>query len=380
VTAPRYARLAARLLAHEQDSAPPPAVDPDARARAVAALELAIARQARRRRQLRWAGALSVAASVALVAVSGWRLGRASSTVASVSATSVPAVAVVRAPARDEIKIIAHAPAAGASVFVSGAAAPLDDGRALLAGSRIVTPPDGRADLAFSTGTEVALRGGTDTTLGGDDVTQVVRLDAGEIALHVAKLAADRRFEVRTPDAEVEVRGTRFTVAIAPAGECGDGTVTRVEVTEGVVAVRYQGAEVRVAAGQQWPSGCAAQAAPAVRTAVVAHRAPPSSPGAARRAAVVAAPASTLSEQNDRFAEAVTAKRHGDTQAAIGAFDRFLASYPSSALAESASLERMRLLVVADPSRAAAAARDYLARYPDGAARAEAEAIVAGAR
>jgi hypothetical protein len=380
VTAPHYARLAARLLAgaRQQDSAALPPVDPDVRARAVSALELAIARQARRRRQIRWAGALSVAASVALVAVAGWRLGRGSSPV--VSAQSVAAGVAPARDAREEIKVIAHAPAAGASVFVSGAASPLADGRALLAGSRIVTPPEGRAALAFSTGTEVALRGGTDTTLGGDDVTQVVRLDAGSIALHVAKLAADRRFEVKTPDAEVEVRGTRFTVAIAPSTECGDGTVTRVEVTEGVVAVRYQGAEVRVGAGERWPSGCAAQAAPAVRSAMAGHRAVPSSSGAGRRPAVAAAPPSPLSEQNDRFAEAVAAKRRGDVQASIGGFDRFLANYPASALAESAAVERMRLLAGADPSRAAAAAREYLAKYPDGAARAEAEAIVAGAR
>jgi hypothetical protein len=38
----------------------------------------------------------------------------------------------------------------------------------------------------------------------------------------------------------------------------------------------------------------------------------------------------------------------------------------------------MRLLRGGDPSRAAGAARAYLARYPNGFAHAEAEAILAG--
>jgi hypothetical protein len=84
-----------------------------------------------------------------------------------------------------------------------------------------------------------------------------------------------------------------------------------------------------------------------------------------------------LAEQNDRFAEAIAAKRSGNASLAVVRFERFLATYPQSALAESAAVERMKLLAAADPARGAAAARQYLARYPAGFARAEAEAIVA---
>ena len=89
--------------------------------------------------------------------------------------------------------------------------------------------------------------------------------------------------------------------------------------------------------------------------------------------------ASSLGEQNDLFAEAIVAKRRGESQAALAAFDRFLTTYPTSPLAQSAAVERMRLLRAAESPRALVAARQYLARYPNGFAYGEAEAIVAGA-
>ena len=59
----------------------------------------------------------------------------------------------------------------------------------------------------------------------------------------------------------------------------------------------------------------------------------------------------------------------------------FLASrYPSSPLAENAHIERMRLLGASDGRRGAEAARAYLARYPHGFARAEANDLLANQR
>jgi outer membrane protein assembly factor BamD (BamD/ComL family) len=86
-------------------------------------------------------------------------------------------------------------------------------------------------------------------------------------------------------------------------------------------------------------------------------------------------PQSTLVEQNDAFAEAIAAKRSGQAPLAIARFEKFLATYPRSPLAESATVERMKLLAAVDPARGAAAARSYLAAYPHGYARAEAEAL-----
>jgi outer membrane protein assembly factor BamD (BamD/ComL family) len=85
---------------------------------------------------------------------------------------------------------------------------------------------------------------------------------------------------------------------------------------------------------------------------------------------------SSLTDQNDLFAEALAAQRQGDVWGAVGAYDRLWARFPSSPLAESAAVERMRLLRDASSARARAAAQQYLARYPTGYAHAEAEAIV----
>jgi hypothetical protein len=60
------------------------------------------------------------------------------------------------------------------------------------------------------------------------------------------------------------------------------------------------------------------------------------------------------------------------------AFNRLLAKYPACPLAEGAAVERMRLLRTTAPNRAMVLAQQYLARYPTGFARAEAEAIVSG--
>jgi hypothetical protein len=221
--------------------------------------------------------------------------------------------------------------------------------------------------LSFSTGSSVLLREGTDMTVSMEGLTQRLKLDTGYIELHVAKLAPDHRFIVGTPDSEVEVRGTRFTVGVVPADPgCGAGVRTRVAVTEGVVVVRHSGTEDRVAVGEQWPGGCIRAAADApgmtVKQATGAGAAPSTG--------------SSLADQNDLFAVAAVAKRRGDVRGALAGLDRFLTLYPASPLAESASVERMRVLQTMGSPRLPASARDYLARYPNGFAHAEAEAIV----
>jgi hypothetical protein len=155
---------------------------------------------------------------------------------------------------------------------------------------------------------------------------------------------------------------------VPPDPSCGDGTTTRVVVYEGVVGVRQAGhKEDLVSAGQEWPK-CTPPVA-----------ANPPAPGATANSAPRAPSvrASTLADLNDMFAVAEQAKRSGATLDAIADFDRLLAKYPQSPLSESATAERMRLLRNVDMSRAASAARQYLARYPHGFARTDAEAILA---
>ncbi|MGH7270505.1 MAG: hypothetical protein ACREJ3_08740, partial [Polyangiaceae bacterium] len=80
------------------------------------------------------------------------------------------------------------------------------------------------------------------------------------------------------------------------------------------------------------------------------------------------------------FAEAVAAKHRKNTRDALAGFARLLDTYPESPLAESATVERMRLLRAASPESAERVARAYLDRYPSGFARLEAEEIVTQSR
>jgi hypothetical protein len=152
-----------------------------------------------------------------------------------------------------------------------------------------------------------------------------------------------------------------------------------VTVYEGVVSVRHSGQEARIAAGQNWPSTCVELHDQPTERAT--KRPVGSSP---QRTASVETPSSApeplqpgsdLGEQNDLFGRALAAKRSGVTGEAIQGFEAFISRYPSSSLAESAFAQRMKLLRTVDRARAAAAAEQYLARYPHGFARADAEAI-----
>jgi hypothetical protein len=358
MTAPRYARLASQLFVREREM-PDAAPTADARAQAIAAVAAALSARRRARRTARWAAAATAAA--AIVAATG----------AAHWVTHRTAKVAVGGETAHGIQIVAQSVGGGASVVVSGAEGPLAEGRTIPEGSRLVTPADGRATLAFSTGTSVTLGEGTELTVGGEGSKQLLHLGAGWVDLHVAKLGPNARFIVDTSDAEVEVRGTRFRVSIAhPDAACGRGTPTRVAVTEGVVVVRQGGVEARVGAGEEWPPGCAKPAsAPANASSGGAAT------GSAGGGTVVG---SALSEENRLYAKALGAKNHGDARGAVAAFDRFLSKYPASPNAEDAMVERMRLLRSIAPTRAVSAAHQYLGAYPTGNARDEAEGIVAG--
>ena len=373
MSAPRYAQLAGQILSRRTDGdcVDPPSVE--ARNAAIAAIERALDSRLRTHWRIRWVGTCSAAAALVLgvvgisVRVERNHLPRVA-TIKSLDEGGIPASA---------LQIVAHPQGSGVRLVGSTGASDLSDGWALGPGSRIVTPATGRATLAFSTGTVVALGEGADMTVVSQGATERLRLDQGAIDLHVAKQSAAQRFLVDTSDAEVEVRGTQFRVALVPPErDCGDGTWTRVVVTEGVVVVRHGGEETQVAAGSRWPSGCRHEAAMSLLP--VTGDSPSGSrslkPGPAAMP-MQAGAASNLSDQNDLFAEAFAAKRQGDVWRAAGVFERLATRYPASPFAESAGVERMRLLRDVSPSKARMAAVQYLARYPSGYARAEAESI-----
>ncbi len=190
------------------------------------------------------------------------------------------------------------------------------------------------------------------------DVERWFRLGRGAVSAHVTKLKAGERFVIATPDAEVEVRGTRFKVTVVPPDEaCGQGVVTRVAVTEGVVVVRSLGHEVRVEAGHHWPLGCPERAlSPVVqapeRATVPVKRAPArASLASSRNAPPESVPASTLATENDLFSAALKAGRAGDRREAVELLDVLLARFPNSPLKQSAESARAKLSEPLPPAR-----------------------------
>jgi ferric-dicitrate binding protein FerR (iron transport regulator) len=219
---------------------------------------------------------------------------------------------------------------------------------------------------------------------------------------------------VITEEARVEVVGTHFTVERA---EIDDHLTTRVEVTEGVVRVTPRtGDPVTLTAGQSWPPPQPPpQVAPAPSDAGVspsdvvpdaaiepppspppapvhppAHRFDPSVIRSTIRAGKVAdarklieagrqayrGSAATLAELGILSAEADLADRQSRR-----AIDKYLAvtrDFPATAQAEQALFAAAQLAIDRPDSgyRAKALLEDYLATYPHGQFRKDAERLL----
>jgi len=226
----------------------------------------------------------------------------------------------------------------------------------LRAGDRLRSD-SGAVELEGGDGTSVRLAPRSDLRLLRADAERWLRLAAGEVSVHVTKLKPGQRFVIVTPDAEVEVRGTRFQVQVGDEND-GCGTVTHVRVDEGIVDVRAGGAVARVPAGSRWPAGCAPAPAAAVAPpsgfvrAAAVRRAPvravraPVAPVLAKTTAVAApesARMSTLATENDLFGSALRAEHHGDRREALDLLDVLLTRFPGTPLRASALAARDRL-------------------------------------
>lgn len=350
---PRYAAAAAKLLGRHVPTGRVAAGD---RARGVATIQAALAARTRRRRLLWVGGVLAVAASTLL----GLRLR---------GAAEAPS-----APAAERVAIRVES-SHGLSLYEGERGRMLTEGSLLEQGQRLETSATGEAALSLSTGTTLAL--GAQTSFVVDDRGKVERfsLRRGRLSAKVAKLASGERFIVSTPDAEIEVRGTNFSIDVLERGEeCGAGSRSRLAVTEGVVEVRRGGAAVLVRAGQFWPPDCVSVAAR------VSASEPESASGRTHNAPAAksaAAPTSRLARANDLFAEGVALRRQGDANGALRAYQEVMTRFPTSPLAENALVERMRLLANVSSARARSEAQRYLARYPGGFAAEEARQLAA---
>lgn len=337
----RYAHLAARLLrAARGRIGPHPAAPP---ADAVAALASVIRSTAGRRHRRRLAISIGAAAAVVSVAgLVGWTLTR--------STRPPPTASTAGATASDRPTFMVEGAAGATVVAADGLSHPLLSGREWRSGEELRTDERPVA-LAMRDDSAVEVEPHSELQLVRADVERWLRLGSGAVDVHVAKLKSGERFVIATPDAEVEVRGTRFRVAVVPAADCGQGTITRVSVTEGVVVVRSSGRQSRVEAGRGWPADCAersSSAAPGESSTPPARGEPrrqaSTRPPALRSSAPDGVSVSTLATENDLFGAALKAENAGDRRAAVQLLDLLLARFPASPLRETAAVERARLI------------------------------------
>lgn len=255
-----------------------------------------------------------------------------------------------------------------------------------------------------------------------------VRLAGGSAEFHVHHLRAGQRFLVALPDGEIEVRGTRFVVAVK-----GQGT-SFVVVTEGKVVLRRPGEPERLLfAGDRWDRPRASEnedistaearnadpgAVAAASTAGATRHAVPgaASPAPAVKPTAVAARTLAMTQQThgrarsraqegtagslghpkaatdtksdtsvratrevdsaDSFAAGIAAFRAGRYRDADRLLQAFASKNPTDPRVEDAAfLRAVAHSRLGDTSGAAALARDYLGRYPNGLRRPEAEAL-----
>jgi hypothetical protein len=333
------------------------------RERLVRLLGGAIAAEGRRPRRARLFPWLYAAAGLALAVsggVAGWSL---LSTPDSVTATAQASAGEMRA-------IAGHV-----SMRREGRAAPLRVGDVLVGGEVVSTAPQsvleiglgsGRAELEESSELEIVRPTASERRL---------RLGMGTVDVDLPRrLESGKQLVIETPDVDVLVVGTAFTVDV---GRAPGARSTRVRVRRGTVWITQGKKQLAVLnAGDDWSS-----AEPARAAAPVAPAAAPVKPNARAVAARAAAPqrsteSGTLAEENRLFEAGLAARNAGDHAGAADAFAGLLARYPRSVLREQALAEQFRALERAGRSSAATiAARRYLAGYPSGFARADAERV-----
>jgi hypothetical protein len=264
--------------------------------------------------------------------------------------------------------------------------------RSLGPGDQVFAPRTASVTFGDTGGTQLTLEPGGMLTVLESSATRRFSVRRGAVVARVHKLAAGERFIIETPDAEIEVHGTEFRVAFGepeavPCSGFGpaEAIATRVSVSAGVVTVKWAGDEQRLLPGDEWPPRCPAATAPpppaelerpAVAPARAAHHRAAKPAITAQREPTMSA----LEAQNNLFVAAVRARREGRTDQALVLFNRFIRDYPAASLFEGALAQKMRLLAATrDRTGAAATARQYLGRFPEGFAQDEARTLLGAA-
>ena len=197
--------------------------------------------------------------------------------------------------------------------------------------------------------------------------TTRLKLDDGELDIHVKHHGEAHGLLVKLPDGELEDIGTTFRVRVSEA------RTISIVVREGAIVFRRDGAgPLLLGAGESWtPDGPSVAAPPSTTAsadtdAVVSPRVSP--------APWTAAPQPADAEKDFRLG--VDMLSAGNAAQAAGAFRHYLSHGSAPERTEDATY----LLVLAlhrsgDDAGAQAAARDYLSRYPHGLRRREVELL-----
>jgi hypothetical protein len=339
----------------------------------------------------RIAGFLAAAAAIAVIGLAGASLLRSQQRAPATAAHVVSSI--------------------GRVAITRGAEAPISvsEGDALAPGDELTTAVGAHANLSLAD--RAALDVSPETRLRvaskAEDYAkkEMLELVQGQISFNVPKLEPGSTLSVRTADAVVIVRGTRFSVGVERGS--GVSSVTRVSVEEGRVEVQSHGRTVFLGHGERWssaeqadiekPRSGTAEAkgpkpgnenAPAAAATsrkdggndghVIADSAPAAvaQPGVQKAPRALEKP-STLAEENQLYQSALRASQSGDSARALTLLESLLRQYPSSPLAQSARVEHFRVLLqMGNVALAAREARRYLSDYPSGFARAEARQIV----
>jgi hypothetical protein len=255
----------------------------------------------------------------------------------------------------------------------SGARRAIASGETLQAGDSIEAEAGGSVSLGLNSGDVRLVSAGRVDVVSTTTAERRLRVAHGSLEVDLPrKLPNGQALIMETPDAQVRVVGTAFRVDVSR--DASGQPTTAVSVRRGTVWVMQRGERrATLGAGTEWRSRPEVALAVAPPTREVARTETNGSPRAPRTPEAQG----TLAEENRLYEAALAARNAGDDRRAADGFSQLLTRYPRTVLREQSLAERFRALDRAGQvSLAVAAARRYLAAYPDGFARADAERIV----
>jgi hypothetical protein len=171
------------------------------------------------------------------------------------------------------------------------------------------------------------------------DADQRLHLGLGKTEVSVPKPGGPAVFSIETPDSEVVVHGTEFSVLVE-RDETTSAFVTTVSVTRGSVFVAHGGQRRLLEPGAIWSSRAETSGA---SRAVTAHPELVSQGIVGRQSLPAAAPPS-LAEQNRLFQSFLDARAAGDNVRALRVVVELLTRFPDTPLADQARIARFRVL------------------------------------